>query len=192
MSADATFAETKQVTLTRDVLCSHCSLESFEKLIKGAMVRYSMGYSKTGEALYRLYEIIGVGENTPEAYRVNGQKIDRTLQMKHGDKARSFRLDNVSNSSPTKAEFQALTEARKQGGVKMPTKRELREKAEQLKEWHIEIAEPAQLFKQASPILPAAPPAKTSTKPNDPRTRTVVKKKKIIMAPFSASRKQPR
>ncbi|KAF9781241.1 plus-3-domain-containing protein [Thelephora terrestris] len=116
--------------ITRTMLAKHYAAPWFADFCKGAWVRYCIGVDK-GQSVYRICEIVGLVD-APKVYKVDEQNLNQNFILKHGDSSREWPMDRTSNSAFEAGEFERLTKAAENDKVKLPTKKELIKKAEEM------------------------------------------------------------
>ncbi|KAH9928002.1 plus-3-domain-containing protein [Epithele typhae] len=139
--------------ISRDMIAKFCWAPWFEEFVKGGWVRFLTPPVAGGEPTYRLCEVQGLsdlqGEKPVKPYQVNKQMVNQVMELKHGATSRFFPMDKMSNSPFQQAcciftvvrsliswlpqsEFDHLARTYEHDKVKLPTKRQLEKKQEQL------------------------------------------------------------
>jgi RNA polymerase-associated protein RTF1 len=110
-------------------------------------VRYCIGIDN-GQSVYRICEIVNLVD-TPKVYKVDEQNFNQNFVLKHGSSSKEWPMDRASNSrfevvgpQPpglwmvvhlwVQAEFEWLTKSAERDKVKLPTKKELNKKMEEM------------------------------------------------------------
>ncbi|KAA1472016.1 plus-3-domain-containing protein [Dentipellis sp. KUC8613] len=127
-----TVEDLQKATLTRDLLAKHCLAPWFEDYVKGAWVRYLIGQDTNSQPIYRICEIENLAVNLVKPYKINDQYSDQEFELKHGKSVKSFPMDKVSNSPYSQREYDRLVRVYEAEHIKLPSKRQLVKKAEQL------------------------------------------------------------
>jgi hypothetical protein len=113
-----TLEDIERIRLRRDVLMKWVNHLYFDKDVKGAFVRYSIGPNKSGQLIYIICEIEDVVEDT-DYYRIDQSsqvKTNKYLVLRHGKTKKKLKLDGVSNTPFTPEEFSSyLTRLAKDG-----------------------------------------------------------------------------
>jgi len=110
-------------------------------------VRYCIGIYN-GQSIYRICEIVNLVD-TSKVYKVDEQSFNQNFVLKHGSSSKEWPMDRASNS-PFEAvrshlsalrivihlwaqsEFEWLTKSAERDKVKLPTKKELNKKMEEM------------------------------------------------------------
>jgi RNA polymerase-associated protein RTF1 len=117
--------------LTRTLLAKHCMAPWFEDYVKGAWVRYLIG-QENGQPVYRVCEIMNLGVDLVKPYKIDDKIVNQTIELRHGESVRSFLMDKVSNSEFHLKEFERVQKVWQAEGVKLPSKRSLEKKHQEL------------------------------------------------------------
>eukprot|EP01006_Ploeotia_vitrea_P040856 TRINITY_DN66467_c1_g1_i1.p2 TRINITY_DN66467_c1_g1~~TRINITY_DN66467_c1_g1_i1.p2 ORF type:complete len:565 (-),score=364.59 TRINITY_DN66467_c1_g1_i1:71-1708(-) len=96
----------------------------FEDYVKGKFVRVGIGQNSSGP-VYRLCQVVNVADYA-RAYDFAGAKIRRGLTLKYGKAERVFRMNLVSNRSPTLTEFQQWVAEMSRHSLEIPCQEEAR------------------------------------------------------------------
>ncbi|TFK52972.1 plus-3-domain-containing protein [Heliocybe sulcata] len=126
-----TLEDLEKCRLSRDLLAKHYLAPWFEDYVKGAWVRYLIG-DQGGQPIYRICEIINLGTNLVKPYQMNNQMCNQVFELRHSKASREWPMDRTSNSPFMPHEFERLLSACEAEKWKLPTKRQLQKKAEQL------------------------------------------------------------
>lgn len=97
----------ERIRLKREVLVKWVHHLYFDKTVKGAFVRYSIGANKVGKVIYIICEIEDVVEDT-EYYRIDQASqvsTNKYLILRHGKTKKKLKIDGVSNTPFTAEEF---------------------------------------------------------------------------------------
>ncbi|TFY72575.1 hypothetical protein EVG20_g443 [Dentipellis fragilis] len=127
-----TVEDLQKATLTRDLLSKHCLAPWFEDYVKGAWVRYLIGQDTNNQPIYRICEIENLAVNLVKPYKINDQYSNQEFELKHGKSVKAFPMDKVSNSPYSQREYERLVRVYEAEHIKLPSKRQLLKKAEQL------------------------------------------------------------
>ncbi|KAK7683685.1 hypothetical protein QCA50_013061 [Cerrena zonata] len=127
-----TMADLETVRLTRDMLAKFCLAPWFEDYVKGAWVRYLIGQDEQQQPIYRVCEVVNLGANLVKPYKINERTVNQVLELRHGSAVRTWSMDKVSNASFSEREYDRLVRVYEAEKLKVPTKRQLEKKAEQL------------------------------------------------------------
>ena len=65
-------------------------------------------------------------------YKINERTINQVLELKHGTAVKTWAMDKVSNAPFTDREYDRLIRVCELDNLKLPTKRQLEKKAEQM------------------------------------------------------------
>lgn len=65
-------------------------------------------------------------------YKINERTVNQVLELRHGSAIRTWAMDKVSNASFSEREYDRLVRVYEAEKLKVPTKRQLEKKAEQL------------------------------------------------------------
>lgn len=125
-----TLPEIQKIRLSRYKLERWLLLPFFRDTIFGCYVRIGIG-NHQGRPVYRIGEIIDVVE-TAKVYQLGKVRTNRGLRLRHGQQERVFRLEFVSNSDFSDSEFFKWKETMKAGGMKLPTRDEIKECAQKI------------------------------------------------------------
>ncbi|KAJ7227637.1 hypothetical protein C8J57DRAFT_200953 [Mycena rebaudengoi] len=140
--------------LMRDKLAIYSSLPWFEKIVTSAWVRYLVSSDQDQCKEYRLYEIIGVGTaETP--YQLGDYTTKHVLQLKHGATETVWRMDRVSNTPWSEAEFERLVDTCAAERVALPTCKDIEDhyiKKQEILSRHITEEEISDMMAQKSKI----------------------------------------
>jgi len=110
-------------------------------------VRYCIGINN-GQSVYRICEIVDLVD-TAKVYKVDEQNFNQNFVLRHGNSSKEWPMDRTSNSSfeavrPSlsgtctdiylwvQGEFEWLTKSAERDKVKLPTKKELNKKADDM------------------------------------------------------------
>ncbi|KAH9947753.1 hypothetical protein B0H21DRAFT_806805 [Amylocystis lapponica] len=126
-----TISDLNMCRLTRDQLVRYCMTPWFEDFVKGGFVRYLIGMEQ-GQPVYRICEVLNVGANPVKPYKIDNQTVDIELELGHGKSTKTFLMDKVSNSPFLTREFERLVRVLEHEKVKMPSRKALEKKAEQI------------------------------------------------------------
>ncbi|KAF8266895.1 hypothetical protein EI94DRAFT_1802384 [Lactarius quietus] len=122
-----TLEDLNKARLTRDSLAKHFWAPWFGEYVKGAYVRYLVGPDK-----YRIYEIHQVQPHSKH-YKINESiTCNLVLELKYGSSIDVFPMDKVSNVDFTEAELARFRITWDTARIKLPTKRELEKKSNQM------------------------------------------------------------
>ncbi|KAL9254820.1 Zinc finger CCCH domain-containing protein [Drosera capensis] len=88
--------------------------ESFSEKVVGSFVRIRISGSLQKQDLYRLVQVVGVG-NAPESYRFGKRTTDVMLEILNLDKTELVSLDTISNQEFTEDECKRLCQSIKCG-----------------------------------------------------------------------------
>lgn len=127
-----TLEDLEKVRLSRDLLAKHYLAPWFEDYVKGAWVRYLIGSSPSGQPTYRICEITNLGADLTKPYPMNDQIVNQLFELRHGKAIKEWPMDRTSNSAFLPHEFERLVKTCEADKVKLPSKRQLQKKAEQL------------------------------------------------------------
>ncbi|KAF9648313.1 hypothetical protein BDM02DRAFT_3115644 [Thelephora ganbajun] len=116
--------------ITRTTLVKHYAAPWFADFCKGAWVRYCIGIFN-GQSIYRICEIVDLVD-TPKIYKVDEQNFNQNFVLKHGSSSKEWPMDRTSNSPPEAGEFEWLIKSAEHDKVKLPTKKELNKKVEEM------------------------------------------------------------
>ncbi|KAJ7284333.1 hypothetical protein C8J57DRAFT_690837 [Mycena rebaudengoi] len=123
-------------------------------VIPGAWVRYLVSSDQDRCKEYRLYEIIGVGTaETP--YQLGDYTTKHVLQLKHGATETVWRMDRVSNTPWSEAEFERLMDTCAAERVALPTCKDIEDhyiKKQEILSRHITEEEISDMMAQKSKI----------------------------------------
>ncbi|KAI0701840.1 hypothetical protein BC835DRAFT_1322511 [Cytidiella melzeri] len=119
--------------ITREMIARLWGRPSFEKILKGAWVRYSCGYdTEHNTPIYRACEIVEVLPKIVKEYKVNDRVADQEFLLRYANQEKAWPMDRVSNTAFTEKEFQKLKSALEVADMTLPTRRELEHKANQI------------------------------------------------------------
>ncbi|CAF2526021.1 unnamed protein product [Rotaria sp. Silwood2] len=121
-----TKAELKPMILSRFRMEKWCHAPFFANVVKGAFVRINIGQNN-GKPVYRLCEIRDVVE-TGKIYNLGPTRTNKGLRLKHGHNERVFRLEFVSNSETSDAEFKRWRETSLKQNIPLPTLEQVEDK----------------------------------------------------------------
>ncbi|EKM57104.1 uncharacterized protein PHACADRAFT_254665 [Phanerochaete carnosa HHB-10118-sp] len=130
--APAILAELMSIFLTRDQIAKNYYAPWFEDLVKGAWVRYCIGY-EDGHSIYRACEIVEVAPKLVTPYKINEQPANQELILRHGVSEKSFPMNMISNSNVTDKEWNRVVRVCEAENVKLPTQHEVNKKFLQIK-----------------------------------------------------------
>lgn len=119
--------------LSRDLVAKWCLAPWFKDYVKGSWVRYLIG-NEGSQPIYRICEITDLVSESVKPYKVNERSVNQAVELKHGKSVKVFNMDRISNSTFSDREFDRLARTCKQEGVELPTRRELKKKADQMRE----------------------------------------------------------
>ncbi|CAL1710020.1 unnamed protein product [Somion occarium] len=122
----------EKVRISRDHLAKYCLSPWFEDYVKGAWVRYLIGMDEAQQPIYRACEVVNLGANLVKPYKINDRTINQVLELKHGAAIKTWAMDKVSNSPFTSREFDRLVRVFDSEKIKLPSKRQIEKKAEQI------------------------------------------------------------
>ncbi|KZT28301.1 plus-3-domain-containing protein [Neolentinus lepideus HHB14362 ss-1] len=126
-----TLEDLEKCRLSRDLLAKHYLAPWFEDYIKGAWVRYLIG-DQGGQPVYRICEITNLGANLTKPYPMNNQMVNQLFELRHSKATKEWPMDRTSNSAFMPHEFERLLKTCEADKWKLPTKRQLQKKIEQL------------------------------------------------------------
>ncbi|CAF1464538.1 unnamed protein product [Adineta steineri] len=112
-------SQLKSMVLSRFRMEKWCHAPFFSNVAKGAFVRINIGQNN-GSPVYRVCEIRDVVE-TGKIYNLGATRTNKGLRLKHGHNERVFRLEFVSNSEISDAEFKRWRETTIKQGISLPT-----------------------------------------------------------------------
>ncbi|CAF1203249.1 unnamed protein product [Adineta steineri] len=112
-------SQLKSMVLSRFRMEKWCHAPFFSSVAKGAFVRINIGQNN-GSPVYRVCEIRDVVE-TGKIYNLGATRTNKGLRLKHGHNERVFRLEFVSNSEISDAEFKRWRETTIKQGISLPT-----------------------------------------------------------------------
>jgi len=93
-------------------------------------VGYCIGVND-GQSIYRICEIVDLVDTT-KVYKVDEQSFNQNFVLKHGSSSKEWPMDRASNSPFEAVEFEWLTKSVERDKVKLPTKKELNKKMEEM------------------------------------------------------------
>lgn len=122
--------------ITRDMLEKACHRKDFEDFVVGGWVKYHFGLDEYGKPSYALCEIINVGAEFTTPYKL-GEKVqsDKTLELRHAEKVKTWNMDRVSNAPFDKMEFQTLVRHLQRNQMRLPRRRDLEKKRDAIKKF---------------------------------------------------------
>jgi len=82
--------------------------------------------------VYRICEVTNLGADLVKPYTIDDKTVNQTVDLKHGNSVRSFLMDKVSNSEFLPKEFERVQKVWQSEGVKLPSKRCLEKKNQEL------------------------------------------------------------
>lgn len=130
-------------------------------------MRYCIGVDN-GQSIYRICEIADLVD-TPKVYKVDEQSFNQNFVLKHGSSLKEWPMDRTSNgpfepvrSQPSglstgvdlwvQVEFDRLTKSAEHDKVKLPTKKELNKKSEEMTKLSTAIITEVHVLRVAVPI----------------------------------------
>jgi len=129
-----TLDDLNKCRLTRTLLAKYCFAPWFEDYVKGAWVRYLIGY-ENGQSIYRICEITNLGATLIPPYKVDDKTVNQTMELKHGKSIKPFSMDKVSNAEFNQKEFERVQKVWQSEQVKLPSKRSLDKKHQELEKF---------------------------------------------------------
>jgi len=126
-----TLEDLNKCRLTRTLLAKHCMAPWFEDYVKGTWVRYLIG-QENGQPVYRICEIMNLGADLVKPYTIDDKTVNQTVDLRHGNSVKAFLMDKVSNSEFIPKEFERVQKVWQSEGVKLPSKRNLEKKNQEL------------------------------------------------------------
>ncbi|KAG5644828.1 hypothetical protein DXG03_007553 [Asterophora parasitica] len=178
----ATVEDLEKCRLSRDLLAKHCMAPWFQDYVQDTWVRYLVGPDDNGQPVYRICQILNLAADFVKPYRINDKTVNQALELKHGKSVRSFPMDKVSNAVFSAKEFERWARTCAQEDVKLPTKKALEKKVEDM----------ARLVNQ--PItesdINAMLARKQQLNNNRPTGLTAMDKSRLIQARTLAQRRQ--
>jgi len=126
-----TLEDIERIRLKRDLLIKWVPHLYFDKTVKGAFVRYSIGSNKSGKIIYIICEIEDVVEES-EYYRIDQAsqaKTNKYLILRHGKTKKKLKIDGVSNTPFTQEEFSSYLARLAKDGFKPITLEQVESKA---------------------------------------------------------------
>lgn len=73
-----------------------------------------------------------LGANLVKPYKINERTVNQVLELRHGNAVKTWAMDKVSNATFSEREYDRLVRVYESEKIKLPTKRQLEKKAEQL------------------------------------------------------------
>lgn len=131
-NSPATVEDFNRCRLTRDLVAKWCMAPWFNKYVQDAWVRYLIG-NREGEAVYRMCCIQGVSNESTKPYKVNERTVNQMVDLQHGKSVKAFNMDRISNAPFSQSEFDRLSHTCTKEKVKLPTKKELQTKSEEMR-----------------------------------------------------------
>ncbi|KAH6910707.1 hypothetical protein BKA70DRAFT_1271306 [Coprinopsis sp. MPI-PUGE-AT-0042] len=131
-NSPATVEDFNRCRLTRDLVAKWCMAPWFDKYVQDAWVRYLIG-NREGEAIYRMCAIQGISTESTKPYKVNDRTVNQMVDLQHGKSVKAFNMDRISNAPFSQGEFERLTQTCQKEKVKLPTKKELQTKSEEMR-----------------------------------------------------------
>ncbi|KAK1375303.1 Plus3 domain-containing protein [Heracleum sosnowskyi] len=125
-----TFDDIKGITIRRSKLAKWLMEPFFDDLIVGCFVRVGIGKSKTGP-IYRLCVVRNVDSSDPDSqYKLDNKLTHKFLNCVWGNEnsAARWQMAMVSDSDPTKEEFELWVKEVERSGGRMPTKQDVLDK----------------------------------------------------------------
>lgn len=103
-----TASELNSIRISRHKMEQWCHAPFFKDCVMGCFVKVGIGTRNNSEdkriQVYRVAQIVDIFEG-PKAYNLGSTKTNKVAKLKHGNDARPFRLEFISNSEFTEAEF---------------------------------------------------------------------------------------
>lgn len=136
LTGESTFEDILKMQVRRDELIKWIEAPHWDKTVKGAFVRASLGTSSTGENTYRLAEIIDYNPND-KSYRLPPEKASSssssnssqwrectmTVKLAIGASSRDFGLDRISNQPILQVEFDDWVLRMRNQQLSLPSKK---------------------------------------------------------------------
>ncbi|KAM6501241.1 hypothetical protein JOM56_004255 [Amanita muscaria] len=127
----ATLADLEKCRITRDKLVKNCVAPWFDEYVRGAYVRFLVG-SEAGNSIYRICEIANLAADQVKPYKIDDRTMNQALELKVGKSSRIWPMEKVSNGPFTEKEFRWFESTLKTEKIKIPTKKQLERKVEQM------------------------------------------------------------
>lgn len=130
-----TYEDVKEITIRRSKLGKWFMEPFFEDLIVGCFVRVGIGKSKSGP-IYRLCIVRNVDASDPDrSYKLDNRITHKYLNVVWGNESSAARwqMAMVSDSLPTKEEFEQWVREVDRSGGRMPSKLEVLEKKDAIR-----------------------------------------------------------
>ncbi len=97
-------AQLSKIRISRTMLEKWCHAPFFKKTVLGAFVRIGFGNDHSGNAVYRVAQVIGVVE-TARVYQLGGTRTNKALRLRYGAADTEYGMEFVSNQDFTDSEF---------------------------------------------------------------------------------------
>ncbi|KAI5657031.1 hypothetical protein M9H77_25824 [Catharanthus roseus] len=127
-----TYEEIREITIRRSKLAKWFMEPFFEDLIVGCFVRVGIGKSRSGP-IYRLCIVRNVDASDPDRqYKLDNKTTYKYLNVVWGNESSAARwqMAMISDSSPTREEYDQWVREVERSGGRMPSKQEVLEKKE--------------------------------------------------------------
>ncbi|KAL0442802.1 UNVERIFIED_CONTAM: protein RTF1 [Sesamum latifolium] len=127
-----TYEDIREITIRRSKLAKWFMEPFFDELIVGCFVRVGIGKSRSGP-IYRLCVVRNVDATDPDKqYKLDNKTTYKYLNVVWGNEtsAARWQMAMISDSPPTKEEFDQWVREVERSGGHMPTKQEVLEKKE--------------------------------------------------------------
>jgi RNA polymerase-associated protein RTF1 len=131
------FDDVKSITLRRSKLVKWFMEPFFEELVAGCFVRLGIGKTKNGTPKYRLCIVRNVDASDPDRkYKLESYTTCKYLNVVWDNEANAARwqMAQVSDSPVLEEEFKEWLQEAEKNGVRIPTRQEVLEKKEGIKE----------------------------------------------------------